>query len=146
MVVFFDKEERDTIIRYHFQQYYQFHRESVEGMDQATLRESELRANTCLEAFLALFADQGEFSTSEDAAEFLDSASSSDDSAILDQLMEWAEDAVRAYCGDGCSTAIFDAATTAEMADHVEPFIKTKSVEDGEDKIRSCWPLVQVVR
>ncbi|MCJ1294120.1 hypothetical protein MMC34_005677 [Xylographa carneopallida] len=119
-IKFFEPAERETILKEYFADFYRFTLEDVDELEEATRRDFELRHDTAIEAFLALYAGIPEFKSEEAAQEFL---------GLRPQTM---------------TLVVEKAADTAEeLTGKIERFVKTWN---REYVLPSPWPLVKLVK
>ncbi|MCJ1377163.1 hypothetical protein MMC17_000255 [Xylographa soralifera] len=141
-IIFFEPAERETILKEYFADHYRFTLEDVDGLEEATRRDYELRRDTTMEAFLAIYAEYPEFQSEEAAQEFLDTATSDRDPMILDKLFTWSREVV-ASCEADNSVVERAADSAIELGGKIERFVKTWN---GDDILSSPWPLVKLVK
>ena len=114
----------------------------MDELEEATRRDYELRRDTTMEAFLALYAEYPEFHSEVAAQEFLDTATSDHDPMILDKLFTWSREVI-ASCEAKNSVVEKAADTAIELGGKIERFVKTWN---GDYVLPSPWPLVKLVR
>ena len=85
----FKIEEIKKMIRDHLEAYYEYHFNRQDEISDDELETAELDAGTALKIFQALFADREEFRSQERARNFLGTATSPSDSAILGKFEVW---------------------------------------------------------
>ena len=144
-VLFFDRQAREGIIKEHLQDYYLYNSAAEEDTDPETLHENELRATTAIEVFQVMFADHDEFATEDTTKDFLDSASSEDDSTVLGKLILWTEELlIDLKVVHGRVTR--DGTSIEEIQGEIDRFIKTGEQDNDNQVAPSPWPIVDVVR
>ncbi|MCJ1396569.1 hypothetical protein MMC18_009460 [Xylographa bjoerkii] len=144
-IVFFEPTKREAFMREHFRDYYVHYCEPIDELDNDALEESEHRASTGFEAFRALFRDRAEFATDQAAILFLSSATSENDSTILDQIFSWTQQLVLAEQA-ASGLASYSADTAEELGGKLKRFVQTVSFPMGYDQVASLWPIVRMVR
>ena len=135
------------IIRDYYNAYYKYHYQRDEEDDEATRHDLRGEADTALDALKALFSDHEELRDEDMAEEFLCSATSAEDSRIINRLQDWTADLICKYnAGDGPILMIAD--TASKMSKTLEPFVTMTecNTEYGELPSPSLWPLVRLVR
>ena len=93
-----------------------------DGTSDAALRKL---ANTAFTVLNALFCAYPECRTKDATREFLDTASSLEDSAILSKLRGWTADIRERLCPDGTSSITFTADEADGLRKHVDPYTTT---------------------
>ncbi|MCJ1285351.1 hypothetical protein MMC26_004691 [Xylographa opegraphella] len=139
---FFEPAERETILKEYFADYCRSTLENIDELEEATRRDYELRRDTAMEAFLALYAEYPEFYSEETAEEFLRTATSDHDPLILDKLLTWSREVI---AGSEADNSIVEktADTAIELTGKIERFVQTWN---GDFVLASPWPLVKLVR
>ncbi|MCJ1433884.1 hypothetical protein MMC27_003249 [Xylographa pallens] len=141
-IKFFEPAERETILKEYFADYYRFTLEDIDELEEATRRDYELRRDTSMEAFLALYAEYPEFQSEEAGQAFLDTATSDHDPMILDKLYTWSREVI-ASCEADNSVVERAADTAIDLGGKIERFVKTWN---GDEILSSPWPLVKLVK
>ena len=146
----FNMEEIRQIIREHLEAYYNYHFNRHDELSEDELEAAELDAGTALKVFQALFADREEFRGQERAQNFLRTAKSPSDSAMLSDFAVWTENLISLVGGE--RGIVQRSSDTAEnFAFELETFVGMNPVPvDDHDKILkappSLWPIVKIVR
>lgn len=103
--------------------------------------------NTAIDFFVVLFRNHDEFSDQDSAEEFLATALSLRDSAILTKLRRWTTELLTKFAPSG-NSLILGANTIEDLTDQYLPF--TTRVDDaiygGAPLDYSPWPFVRIVR
>lgn len=145
-IVLFTLVEIEVMLKGHFHDYYAYHFESTDDLDQDVLDEREGLSATASEAFGALFGGRKEFFDNDAAKEFFAYATSGDDKKILDKLIAWVGEMI-SLLGAKDGLIHYTADSAPELGARIEPFIKTSNkLGDDECLCFSPWPIVQVVR
>ena len=143
-------EEIRKMMREHLEAYYGYHLNRQDEVSEDELETAELDAGTALKVFQALFADREEFRGQDRAQNFLRTAKSSSDSAILSDLVAWTENLISLIGGEG-GIVHRSSDTTEDLALKLETFVGINSIlenENGEtlEALPSLWPIVKIVR
>ena len=146
----FNMEEIRKMMREHLEAYYGYHFNRQDEVSEDELDTAELDAGTALKVFQALFADREEFRGQDRAQNFLRTAKSSSDSAILSELVAWIENLISLIGGEG-GIVHRSSDTTEDLALKLETFVGINSIlenENGEtlEALPSLWPIVKIVR
>ena len=138
------------MMREHLEAYYEYHFSRQDEISEDELETAELDAGTALKVFQALFADREEFRDQDRAQDFLRTAKSSSDIAILSDFAIWIENMISLVGSDG-GIVHRSSDTTEDLAFNLEAFVgnnPTLEDEDGEtfEASPSLWPIVKIVR
>ena len=143
-------EEIREMLRGHLEAYYEYHFNRQDELSEDELELAELDAGTALKVFQALFADREECRGQDRAQDFLRTAKTSSDMAILSDFMVWIENLITLVGGDG-GTVHRSSDTTDDLAFKLESFVGMNPIlenENGEtlEALPSLWPIVKIVR
>jgi hypothetical protein len=94
-------------------------------------------------AFMALFCDQLEFETEEDAHSFLKQAKSENDPKILERLVDWADNVIE-KCLKGNTALMIERSTTDDLLWALQPYTYQIGGLEGRGII-APWPLVSAI-
>ena len=146
----FNMEEIRKMMRDHLEAYYEYHVNRQDELSEDELKTAELDAGTALKVFQALFADRQEFQGEDRAQNFLRTAKSSSESAILSDFVVWIESLISLIGGEG-GILHRSGDTTEDLTFELETFVginPTIENENGEtlEASPSLWPIVKIVR
>ncbi len=146
----FNMEETRQMLREHLEAYYEYHFNRQDELEGDDLEAAELDAGTALKVFQALFADQEEFRSQDRAQNFLRTAKSPSDSAILSKFVAWIEHLISQVGGEN-GIVHRSSDTTENLAFKLETFVGMNPIledENGEtlEALPSLWPIVEIVR
>ena len=146
----FSMEEITKMMTDHLEAYYEYHFNRQDEISEDELETAELDAGTALKIFQALFADREEFRSQERARNFLKTATSSSDSAILSKFEIWIAYLISLIGAEG-GVVHRSSDTTEDLAFQLESFVgmnPTLEDESGEtlEALPSLWPIVKIVR
>ena len=146
----FSTEEIREMLRGHLEAYYEYHFNRQDELSEDELEIAELDAGTALKVFQALFADREEFRGQDRAQDFLRTARSSSDLAMLSDFMVWIEDLISLTGGDN-GTVHRSSDSTEDLAIKLDSFVGINPIlenENGEtlEALPSLWPIVKIVR
>ncbi|KAK5727636.1 hypothetical protein LTR17_012596 [Elasticomyces elasticus] len=147
-VYFFAQHERHAIIAALLADYYRASPKDADladgpkDSDQTVEDHAIMRTTTT--AFRAIFNDHKEFATLSAANDFLSTAQSEDDEAILETLCDWVDDLFNKGQG-GDSFVKAQSSTTQNLLWELAPFMYTLEERDGEPII-SLWPFVSHIK
>jgi hypothetical protein len=94
-------------------------------------------------AFMALFCDQLEFETEEEAHFFLKQAKSENDPKILETLVDWADNVIE-KCLKGKTALMIERSTTDDLLWALQPYTYQIGGLEGQG-IVAPWPLVSAI-
>ena len=145
---FFNQEERYSIIKSLFADYYRASTRDDDAADgpkdsDQTVDEFNVREG-CITAFRALFSGQKVFATRISTQNFLDSAQSEDDDRILDRLSDYSDCLMNTLTSRG-PTVLEQASTCQTLTWEILPYLTTVEQRDGEP-IPSPWPFVSYIK
>ena len=146
----FNVEEIMKMMANHLEAYYEYHFNRQEEISEDELETAELDAGTALKIFQALFADREEFRSQERVRNFLKTAKSSSDSAILSKFEVWIANLISLIGAEG-GIVHRSSDTTDDLTLKLESFVGMNPIledESGEtlEAIPSLWPIVKIVR
>ncbi len=145
-IVLFTPVEIELVLKGHFHDYYAYHFETTDDLDQDELDEREGLSATASEAFGALFGGRKEFFDKDAAKEYFALATSGDDKKILDKLIAWVGE-MTSSLGAKDGLIHYTADSAPGLGARIEPFVKTSNrLGDDDCLCFSPWPIVQVVR
>jgi hypothetical protein len=111
--------------------------------EDCTMVESYGDMRDTITAFTALFCDQLEFETEEDAHSFLKEAKSENDPRILDTLVGWADNVID-DCLQGKEALMIERSTTDDLLWALQPYTYQIGGLEGQGII-APWPLVSAI-
>jgi hypothetical protein len=117
--------------------------EDGDNDEDCTMVESYGDMRDTVTAFTALFCDQLEFETEEDAHSFLKQAKSENDPKILEMLVDWAENVVE-KCLKGETSLMIERSTTDDLLWALQPYTYQIGGLEGRGII-APWPLVSAI-
>jgi hypothetical protein len=94
-------------------------------------------------AFMALFCDQVDFETDDDAHSFLKQAKSEKDPKVLDTLVDWANEMIEKRL-DGKTALLIERSTTDDLLWALQPYTYQISGFEGQGLV-APWPLVSAI-
>ena len=146
----FNMEDITKMMTGHLEAYYEYHFNRQDEISEDELETAELDAGTALKIFQALFADREEFRSQERARNFLETAKSSSDSAILSKFEVWIANLISLIGAEG-GIVHRSSDTTEDLAIKLEAFVGMNPIledENGEtfEAVPSLWPIVKIVR
>lgn len=136
---------RDEIFQLYSKDYRSFHNEDHAELDDDELNEMELRSNTAAEVLQGLFFDHEEFFDDDATSQFMKDASEKGDAYVLQTFRNWTNDLLSGANAKD-DTVQLNASNVEELADVIEPYVKTAASLDEDDRPVSYWPLVRLVR
>ena len=148
-VRFFDREGIRNTLGDLLARYYRAEKKNAKDDDagdddeDCTMVESFSDMRDTVTAFMALFCDQLEFETEEDAHSFLKQAKSEDDPKILETLVDWA-DSVTEKCLKGETALMIERSTTDDLLWALQPYTYQIGGLEGQGII-APWPLVSAI-
>ncbi len=146
----FNMEEIRNMMREHLEAYYEYHFNRQDEISEDELETAELDAGTALKVFQTLFIDRDEFRGQDRAQNFLRTAKSSSDSAILSTFVAWIESLISLIGGEH-GIVYRSSDTTEDLAFNLETFVGMNPIfedDNGEtlEALPSLWPIVKIVR
>ncbi|KAK3646564.1 hypothetical protein LTR22_014196 [Elasticomyces elasticus] len=147
-VEFFPQHERHTIIAGLLADYYRASPKDIDpcdgpkDVDQGIEDHAIMKTTTT--AFRAIFNEHKEFATISATHDFLATAQSEDDEAILETLCDWADDLFNKSIG-GDTGVRAQSSTAQNLLWDLAPYMYTLEERDGEP-IVSLWPFVSHIK
>jgi hypothetical protein len=117
--------------------------EDGDGDEDGTTVESYGDMRDTVTAFMALFCDQLEFETEEEAHSFLKQAKSENDPKILETLVDWADNVIE-KCLKGKTALMIERSTTDDLLWALQPYTYQIGGLEGQG-IVAPWPLVSAI-